>query len=59
MSYAQIFSVFCERTSLERHVLRFLTGDGLLLRDTQTPEEVKIEDGDSIDCVMEQIGGGR
>ena len=36
--------------------VRFLF-DGERLRDTQTPKEVGMENGDQIDVVVEQVGG--
>ena len=31
--------------------------DGERLRETQTPSELDMEDGDAIDVSMEQVGG--
>ena len=31
--------------------------DGSRLRESQTPSELDMEDGDSIDAMMEQVGG--
>ena len=36
--------------------MRFLF-DGERLRDTQTPKELSMENGDEIDVVIEQVGG--
>ena len=33
--------------------------DGERLRETQTPSELDMEDGDAIDVSMEQVGGQR
>ena len=31
--------------------------DGMRLRDEQTPADLDMEDGDSLDVMMEQVGG--
>ena len=36
--------------------MRFLF-DGERIGETQTPKDLGLEDGDSIDVVMEQVGG--
>lgn len=38
--------------------VRFLF-DGERLHETQTPKELNMENGDEIDVVVEQVGGGK
>jgi len=38
------------------HELRFFM-DGDRIREDDTPETLKLEDGDQIDCMLEQTGG--
>lgn len=35
------------------------TFDGDRIRESQTPDELNLEDGDQIDAFVEQVGGGR
>lgn len=52
----KIFNAYCERKSLEVAAVRFLF-DGTRIHASASPEGLGMEDGDSIDCVIEQIGG--
>ena len=48
---------FCERQGISLRSVRFLF-DGTRIRENQTPQELEMEDGDSIDVVIAQVGGG-
>lgn len=52
----QIFDAFLQRKSLQPGSVRFLF-DGERVREDQTPQELDMEDGDSLDVMMEQVGG--
>mmetsp|Transcript_4029 Transcript_4029/g.18393 ORF Transcript_4029/g.18393 Transcript_4029/m.18393 type:complete len:93 (+) Transcript_4029:94-372(+) len=54
--FEKIFTAFCSRKSLQPGAVRFLF-DGQRINPTQTPQELDMEDGDSIDAMMEQVGG--
>ncbi|CAO3651319.1 unnamed protein product [Cunninghamella echinulata] len=47
---------YCDRQGKSSGFVRFLYDGGRLL-PTNTPEELDMEDGDSIDVMIEQIGG--
>ena len=48
---------FCQRQGVDISSVRFLF-DGTRIRENQTPQELEMEDGDSIDVVIAQVGGG-
>ena len=52
----QIFDAFLQRKSLQPGSVRFLF-DGERVREDQSPQELDMEDGDSLDVMMEQVGG--
>lgn len=52
----KVFDAFCQKKSLEPATVRFLF-DGMRVAATSTPRDLGMEDGDSIDCVVEQVGG--
>ncbi|CAD7695746.1 unnamed protein product [Ostreobium quekettii] len=54
--FDKIMKAYCDKKSFQLNQLRFLY-DGERLKPDQSPEEVEMEDGDVIDCVMQQIGG--
>mmetsp|Transcript_5941 Transcript_5941/g.26295 ORF Transcript_5941/g.26295 Transcript_5941/m.26295 type:complete len:93 (+) Transcript_5941:62-340(+) len=54
--FEKIFTAFCSRKSLQPGAVRFLF-DGQRINPTQTPQDLDMEDGDSIDAMMEQVGG--
>jgi small ubiquitin-related modifier len=47
---------FCQRQGVAMESVRFLF-DGNRIRENQTPNELEMEDGDSIDVVVAQVGG--
>jgi len=55
--FSKVFDAYCQRKALQPNAVRFLM-DGERLRPDQTPEEMDMEDGDSIDARLEQEGGG-
>jgi hypothetical protein len=52
----KVFDSYCERQEVDRRSVRFLL-DGVRIQDNDTPETLDIEDGDIIQCVLEQTGG--
>jgi hypothetical protein len=48
--------VFCARMSADPRSIRFLY-DGNVLDLNATPEKLGMEDGDTIDAMLSQIGG--
>ena len=54
----KLMSAYCERQSVDINAVRFFF-DGNRVRADQTPSELEMEDGDEIDAMLEQVGGGR
>mmetsp|Transcript_10251 Transcript_10251/g.29432 ORF Transcript_10251/g.29432 Transcript_10251/m.29432 type:complete len:93 (+) Transcript_10251:75-353(+) len=54
--FKKIFDAFLQRKSLQPGSVRFLF-DGERVREDQSPQELDMEDGDSLDVMMEQVGG--
>ncbi|KAK2629766.1 hypothetical protein QTJ16_000586 [Diplocarpon rosae] len=52
----KVFDAYCDRNALQRTAVRFLL-DGQRIQDTDTPDNLQMEDGDMVDAVLEQIGG--
>ena len=52
----KLMKAFCQRQGIAINTVRFLF-DGNRIRENQTPEQLEMEDGDSIDVVVEQVGG--
>lgn len=52
----KLMEAYCARQSLQMDQIRFLF-DGNRLRDTQTPDELDMEDDDVIDAMLFQVGG--
>ncbi|KAL7589282.1 small ubiquitin-related modifier 1 [Lactuca sativa] len=53
----KLMNAYCERQSLEMNSIAFLF-DGRRLRAEQTPDELEMEEGDEIDAMLHQTGGG-
>mmetsp|Transcript_21221 Transcript_21221/g.53788 ORF Transcript_21221/g.53788 Transcript_21221/m.53788 type:complete len:93 (+) Transcript_21221:586-864(+) len=51
----KLMSAFCERQGVEMHPIRFLFDDCRIMQD-QTPIDLEMEDGDSIDAMIEHQG---
>jgi len=52
----KMMNAFCERQGVSPNSVRFLY-DGKRITGDATPAELDMEDGDSIDVVVEQTGG--
>ncbi|KAK3184428.1 hypothetical protein Dsin_031714 [Dipteronia sinensis] len=53
----KLMNAYCDRQSVEINSIAFLF-DGRRLRAEQTPDELEMEDGDEIDAMLHQTGGG-
>ena len=53
----KLMNAYAERMGVQLRSIRFLF-DGERVQETQTPKDLGLEDQDSIDVVMEQVGGG-
>uniref|UniRef100_A0A7N0ZZ03 Small ubiquitin-related modifier n=1 Tax=Kalanchoe fedtschenkoi TaxID=63787 RepID=A0A7N0ZZ03_KALFE len=54
----KLMNAYCDRQSVEMNSIAFLF-DGRRLRQEQTPDELEMEDGDEIDAMLHQTGGGQ
>ncbi|BFZ64901.1 SUMO protein smt3 [Saitoella coloradoensis] len=52
----KLMEAYCDRSGKTFNTVRFLV-DGERVRPDQTPEDLEMEDGDQIECMIEQIGG--
>ncbi|PIA38098.1 hypothetical protein AQUCO_02800028v1 [Aquilegia coerulea] len=52
----KLMTAYCDRQSVDPNTIVFLF-DGRRLKETQTPEELDMEDGDEIDAMLHQTGG--
>lgn len=55
--FRKMFDAYCERYQININNIRFLF-DGNRLAETQTMQSVGMVDGDVIDAVVQQTGGG-
>ena len=55
---SKLMNAFCQRQGVNMSSVRFLF-DGTRINSDQTPEGLEMEDGDVIDVMVEQQGGGR
>ncbi|KAI3787132.1 hypothetical protein L1987_41365 [Smallanthus sonchifolius] len=53
----KLMNAYCDRQSVEMNSIAFLF-DGRRLRAEQTPIELEMEEGDEIDAMLHQTGGG-
>ena len=53
----RVIDEYCKRCSVARDQVRFLF-DGQRVNFESTPKELEMEDGDTIDCMRQQVGGG-
>ena len=51
----RLMTAYCQRQGVDMQAVRFLF-DGARLRETHTPDDVDMEDGDAIDVMVEQAG---
>ncbi|PWA91691.1 small ubiquitin-related modifier 2 [Artemisia annua] len=56
--FKKLMNAYCDRQSVEMNSIAFLF-DGRRLRAEQTPDELEMEDGDEIDAMLHQTGGGK
>ncbi|CAN6301372.1 unnamed protein product [Urochloa humidicola] len=54
----RLIDMYCGKHSLDPKTVKFLGPDGRHIRAEQTPDELGLEDGDAIDLVLDQVGGG-
>lgn len=54
----KLMSAYCERTGVKLGSMRFRF-DGSAINETDTPSQLDMEDGDSIDVFQQQTGGGQ
>mmetsp|Transcript_28470 Transcript_28470/g.32930 ORF Transcript_28470/g.32930 Transcript_28470/m.32930 type:complete len:108 (+) Transcript_28470:41-364(+) len=54
--FKKLMDAYCNRQQINPQNVRFLF-DGERIAETQTPNELNMEDGDEIDVVIEQTGG--
>ncbi len=54
----KLMDTYCERRSINPDAIRFLF-DGQRIRQDQTPAMLGMVDGDMIDAMVEQVGGGK
>ena len=56
--FEKIIDKYCERFNItNKNAIRFLF-DGEVVKRGQTPQELNLEDGDCLECIIEQVGGG-
>jgi small ubiquitin-related modifier len=55
---SKLMNAFCQRQGVTMQSVRFLF-DGQRINQDQTPKDLDMEDGDSIDVMVEQQGGAR
>ncbi|PNW72396.1 hypothetical protein CHLRE_16g675749v5 [Chlamydomonas reinhardtii] len=53
----KVFNAYCNKKGMDTASVRFLF-DGERVNANSTPEQLEMADGDVIDCVIEQVGGG-
>ena len=51
-------TAYAQRQGVNLKSVRFLFDSERVREEPGTPKELGLEDGDSIDVVMEQVGGG-
>ncbi len=54
--FSKIFLKYCERYDVELDTIKFVF-DGDIIKGSQTPKILGIEDGDVIDATVQQVGG--
>ncbi|PNW72395.1 hypothetical protein CHLRE_16g675637v5 [Chlamydomonas reinhardtii] len=52
----KVFNAYCNKKGVDTASVRFLF-DGNRAKPDSTPEALGMEDGDVLDCVIEQVGG--
>ncbi|CAO2172097.1 unnamed protein product [Urochloa humidicola] len=54
----RLMDMYCGKHSLDPRAVMFLDSDGCNIRPAQTPDDVGLKDGDEIDILLKQNGGG-
>ncbi|KAG2434201.1 hypothetical protein HXX76_007927 [Chlamydomonas incerta] len=54
----KVFNAYCNKKGQDPASVRFLF-DGQRINPDATPEQLDMQDGDVLDCVIEQVGGSR
>mmetsp|Transcript_53425 Transcript_53425/g.130003 ORF Transcript_53425/g.130003 Transcript_53425/m.130003 type:complete len:94 (+) Transcript_53425:1297-1578(+) len=54
--FKKIFAAYAQNKGIDASAVRFLF-DGDSVNPDSTPKMLEMEDGDQIDCLLEQIGG--
>ncbi|EAS00561.3 small ubiquitin-related modifier (macronuclear) [Tetrahymena thermophila SB210] len=54
--FKKLMDAYCQRAQVNAHNVRFLF-DGDRILESHTPADLKMESGDEIDVVVEQVGG--
>ncbi|KAJ3806523.1 small ubiquitin-related modifier [Lentinula lateritia] len=52
----KLLGAYATKVGKEPHTIRFLY-DGARINDSDTPESLEMEDNDTIDVMVEQVGG--
>jgi small ubiquitin-related modifier len=52
----KVFKAYADRKGVNESSMRFVL-DGDVVKGDQTPKMLELEDGDQIDCMLEQVGG--
>mmetsp|Transcript_2463 Transcript_2463/g.7807 ORF Transcript_2463/g.7807 Transcript_2463/m.7807 type:complete len:103 (+) Transcript_2463:49-357(+) len=53
----KLMNSYCERQGIDMKSVRFMV-DGTFVEDEDTPESLELDDGDIVDTVLQQTGGG-
>ena len=53
---SKVFENYCTRRQIDHHSVRFFL-DNIRIQDDDTAERLEMEDGDEIQCHLEQLGG--
>jgi small ubiquitin-related modifier len=53
---SKVFNTYAQRKGVQMSSLRFLL-DGERIAETNTPQDLELDDQDQIDCMLEQSGG--
>lgn len=54
--FQKVFEAYAGKKSLDARSIKFLF-EGQRVHETMTPADLDMEDGDSIDAMLEQVGG--
>lgn len=55
--FRKVFNAYASRMSLDEGSLKFIF-EGQRVQGNQTPDEFEMEEGDVVDVMIEQVGGG-